>query len=165
MIAKNDEAMRSRIWKISTMVSSVLIVIIAIFLLTKLFTTNPLEGEWIDENGRIDLNIKSNGTMTMMVLDFAEATISGDDDEEEEEGGQVEVPMSYTIDKGEKTISILDNEEEMQKIADGSDGLYTAEMLENAVSSVTTSFDYSIDQDELTLTEREYGEQIVFTKK
>ena len=46
------------------------------------------------------------------------------------EGGQVEVPMSYTIDKGEKTISILDNEEEMQKIADGSDGLYTAEMLE-----------------------------------
>lgn len=81
------------------------------------------------------------------------------------EGGQVEVPMSYTIDKGEKTISILDNEEEMQKIADGSDGLYTAEMLENAVSSVTTSFDYSIDQDELTLTEREYGEQIVFTKK
>ena len=26
--------------------------------------------------------------------------------------------MSYTIDKGEKTISILDNEEEMQKIAD-----------------------------------------------
>lgn len=46
MIAKNDEAMRSRIWKISTMVSSVLIVIIAIFLLTKLFTTNPLEGSW-----------------------------------------------------------------------------------------------------------------------
>ena len=72
--------------------------------------------------------------------------------------------MSYTIDKGEKTISILDNEEELQKIADGSDGLYTAEMLENAVSSVTTSFDYSIDQDELTLTEREYGEQIVLRK-
>ena len=124
MIAKNDEAMRSRIWKISTMVSSVLIVIIAIFLLTKLFTTNPLEGSWVNEDGSLELKVQSGGE-----------------------------------------LSILDNEEEMQKIADGSDGLYTAEMLENAVSSVTTSFDYSIDQDELTLTEREYGEQIVFTKK
>ena len=152
MIAKNDEAMRSRIWKISTMVSSVLIVIIAIFLLTKLFTTNPLEGSWVNEDGSLELKVQSGGELTAVLPEFAE-------------GGQVEVPMSYTIDKVEKTISILDNEEEMQKIADGSDGLYTAEMLENAVSSVTTSFDYSIDQDELTLTEREYGEQIVFTKK
>ena len=142
MIAKNDEAMRSRIWKISTMVSSVLIVIIAIFLLTKLFTTNPLEGSWVNEDGSLELKVQSGGELTAVLPEFAE-------------GGQVEVPMSYTIDK----------EEEMQKIADGSDGLYTAEMLENAVSSVTTSFDYSIDQDELTLTEREYGEQIVFTKK
>lgn len=72
IIAKNDEEKRSRIWRIVTTVSSALIVIIGIYLLTKMFTTNPLEGEWIDENGRIDLNIKSNGTMTMMVLDFAE---------------------------------------------------------------------------------------------
>lgn len=68
IIAKNDEEKRSRIWRIVTTVSSALIVIIGIYLLTKMFTTNPLEGEWIDENGRIDLNIKSNGTMTMMVL-------------------------------------------------------------------------------------------------
>lgn len=59
IIAKNDEEKRSRIWRIVTTVSSALIVIIGIYLLTKMFTTNPLEGEWIDENGRIDLNIKS----------------------------------------------------------------------------------------------------------
>ena len=104
MIAKNDEAMRSRIWKISTMVSSVLIVIIAIFLLTKLFTTNPLEGSWVNEDGSLELKVQSGGELTAVLPEFAE-------------GGQVEVPMSYTIDKGEKTISILDNEEEMQKIA------------------------------------------------
>ena len=103
MIAKNDEAMRSRIWKISTMVSSVLIVIIAIFLLTKLFTTNPLEGSWVNEDGSLELKVQSGGELTAVLPEFAE-------------GGQVEVPMSYTIDKGEKTISILDNEEEMQKI-------------------------------------------------
>ena len=48
IIAKNDEEKRSRIWRIVTTVSSALIVIIGIYLLTKMFTTNPLEGEWID---------------------------------------------------------------------------------------------------------------------
>ena len=152
MIAKNDEAMRSRIWRVATMVSSVLIVLIAIFLLTKLFTTNPLEGSWVNEDGSLEIRFRGNGKMTAVLQEFAE-------------GGQVDVPMSYTIDKDEKTITILDDTEEMEKLADESDGLYTAEMLENAVSSVTTSFDYSVDQEELTLTEREYGEQLVFTKK
>ena len=46
MIANNDEAKRSKIWMIVTAVTSVLIVIIAIFLLTKMFTGNPLEGKW-----------------------------------------------------------------------------------------------------------------------
>ena len=46
IIAKNDEAKRSKIWTVVTLVSSVLIVLIAVFLLTKLFTTNPLEGSW-----------------------------------------------------------------------------------------------------------------------
>ena len=134
------------------MVSSVLIVIIAIFLLTKLFTTNPLEGTWVNEDGSLEIRFRNNGKMTAILPEFAE-------------DGQVDVPMSYTIDKDEKTITILDDEEEMQRLADESDGLYTAEMLENAVSSVTTSFDYSVDQEELTLTEREYGEQVIFTKK
>ena len=35
IIAKNDEAKRSKIWRIVTLVSSVLIIVIAIFLLTK----------------------------------------------------------------------------------------------------------------------------------
>ena len=68
MIAKNDEAMRSRIWKISTMVSSVLIVIIAIFLLTKLFTTNPLEGSWVNEDGSLELKVQSGGELTACLL-------------------------------------------------------------------------------------------------
>ena len=38
-------------------------------------------------------------------------------------------------------------------------------MLENALSSVITTFDYSVDHERLTLTEREYGEQMVFIKR
>ena len=44
IVAKNDEVKRSRLWRIALLVSSVLIVLVVIFLLTKLFTTNPLEG-------------------------------------------------------------------------------------------------------------------------
>lgn len=48
IIAKNDEAKRSKIWRRVVLISSILIVVTAIFLLTKLFTTNPLEGVWAD---------------------------------------------------------------------------------------------------------------------
>ena len=56
MIANNDEAKRSKIWMIVTAVTSVLIVIIAIFLLTKMFTGNPLEGKWADEDGNMKIS-------------------------------------------------------------------------------------------------------------
>ena len=67
IIAKNDEAKRSKIWRIVTLVSSVLIIVIAIFLLTKLFTANPLEGTWVDEDRSLRLSIKSNGTIDVNV--------------------------------------------------------------------------------------------------
>lgn len=152
IIAKNDEEKRSRIWRIVTTVSSALIVIIGIYLLTKMFTTNSLEGEWIDENGRIDLNIKSNGTMTMMVLDFVEED-------------RVDVNVKYSIDKDDKIITISSKDSELEKLAEKSDGHYTKEDLEAVVDTLTGTFSYSVDKKQLTLSEREYGEQMIFTKK
>lgn len=67
MIANNDEAKRSKIWTVVTAVTSVLIVIIAIFLLMKMFTGNPLEGSWTDEDGNMDLKIGRNGQMTVIL--------------------------------------------------------------------------------------------------
>lgn len=152
IIAKNDEEKRSRIWRIVITVSSALIVIIGIYLLTKMFTTNSLEGEWIDENGRIDFNIKSNGTMTMMVLDFAEED-------------RVDVNVKYSIDKDDKIITISSKDSELEKLAEKSDGRYTKEDLEAVVDTLTGTFSYSVDKKQLTLSEREYGEQMIFTKK
>lgn len=51
-----------------------------------------------------------------------------------------------------------------RKIAEKSDGQYTTETLKNAVQSIGTTFEYSIDDGTLTLTEREYGEQMMFNK-
>ena len=152
MIANNDEAKRSKIWTDVTAVTSVLIVIIAIFLLMKMFTGNPLEGSWTDEDGNMDLKIGRNGQMTVIL------PASGD-------GEETQVPMTYTLSKESKTISIQEDDNKIQEIAEKSNGQYTEETLKNAVQSIGTTFEYSIDGGTMTLTEREYGEQMMFNKK
>ena len=152
MIAHNDEAKRSKIWTVVTAVTSVLIVIIAIFLLMKMFTGNPLEGSWTDEDGNMDLKIGRDGQMTVIL------PASGD-------GEETQVPMTYTLSKESKTISIQEDDNKIQEIAEKSNGQYTEETLKNAVQSIGTTFEYSIDGGTMTLTEREYGEQMMFNKK
>ena len=152
MIANNDEAKRSKIWTVVTAVTSVLIVIIAIFLLMKMFTGNPLEGSWTDEDGNMDLEIGRNGQMTVIL------PASGD-------GEETQVPMTYMLSKESKTISIQEDDNKIQEIAEKSNGQYTEETLKNAVQSIGTTFEYSIDGGTMTLTEREYGEQMMFNKK
>ncbi len=152
MIAKNDEAKRSQIWRIVMTVSSVLIIVGAVLLLMKLFTTNPLEGEWTDEDGVFDMSISKDGTMVFTIPEAEEAV-------------SVDVNMRYTLNKEEKTITITADESGFQKLADQSQGQYTEEEIRNVLESVVTTFDYSVDQERLTLTEREYGEQLVLVKE
>lgn len=152
MIAKNDEAKRSQIWRIVMTVSSVLIIVGAVLLLMKLFTTNPLEGEWTDEDGVFDMSISKDGTMIFTIPEAEEAV-------------SVDVNMRYTLNKEEKTITITADESGFQKLADQSQGQYTEEEIRNVLESVVTTFDYSVDQERLTLTEREYGEQLVLVKE
>lgn len=151
MIAKNDEVKRSQIWRIVMTVSSVLIIVGAVLLLMKLFTTNPLEGEWTDEDGIFDMSISKDGTLVFTIP-------------EAEEAASVDVDMRYTLNKEEKTITIMADESGFQKLADQSQGQYTEDEIRNALKSVVTTFDYSVDQERLTLTEREYGEQLVLVK-
>ena len=152
IIAKNDEAKRSRIWRTATLVSSVLIIIIAVYLLTKMFTTNPLEGTWKSEDGDFTLNIGRGGTMTVMLPDVAE-------------GVDVDVKIPYALNKENKTVTIREDGPEFDRLAEKSDGAYTREMLESALANIMTTFDYSVEGERLTLTEREYGEQLTFIKK
>lgn len=133
-------------------VSSVLIIVGAVLLLMKLFTTNPLEGEWTDEDGIFDMSISKDGTLVFTIPEAEEAV-------------SVDVNMRYTLNKEEKTITIMADESGFQKLADQSQGQYTEEEIRNVLESVVTTFDYSVDQERLTLTEREYGEQLVLVKE
>lgn len=152
IIAKNDENKRSTLWMAATIGSSVVIILIAVYLLTKLFTSNPLEGSWEDEDGSLSMTIKTNGTLTVSVPELL-------DNED------VDVRMNYTLDRDEKTIAIHLDDDEFEKLLEVSDGKYTKETLSQAVDSVVTTFNYSVDRSCLTLTEREYGDQMIFLKK
>lgn len=133
-------------------VSSVLIVLIAAFFLVKMFRSNPLEGTWRNEESDMVLTIKRSNSL---IVSIPEAL----------EGEGLKVSLDYSMDKDEKTISIKMNETAKEKAVAGSDGQLTGKTIESAASAFLTTFDYSVDQKELTLTEREYGEQMMFIKE
>lgn len=152
MLSKEEEVKRSRLWRIVMTVSSILIVVIAAFFLVKMFRSNPLEGTWRSEDSDVVLIIKGNSSLTVSIPEALE-------------GEGIKMTLGYSIDKDEKTISIKMNEQAKEKAVKNSGGQLTGEMLESAMSSLLTTFDYSVDQKELTLTEREYGEQMLFIKE
>lgn len=152
MLSKEEELKRSRLWRIVITVSSVLVVVIASFFLVKMFRANPLEGTWRNEDSDMVVIIKGSNSLTVSIPEALE-------------GEGIKMTLDYSIDKDEKTISIKMDESAKEKVVKDSDGQITGEMLESAASSLLTTFDYSIDQEELTLTEREYGEQMLFVKE
>ena len=152
IIAKNDEEKRSRIWRIVTTVSSALIVIIGIYLLTKMFTTNPLEGESFDE---IVMILSS---LSMLYFTFTSTRSSS----AKSSTIIVIVPLLLML---RSILPFSSIHSELEKLAEKSDGHYTKEDLEAVVDTLTGTFSYSVDKKQLTLSEREYGEQMIFTKK
>lgn len=132
MIYENNEEKRSTLWRTVMTVSSVIIIIIVVFFIVKLFTGNPLEGTWINEDSGAVLEIRDDG----------EAVLTG---AEEGDGGE-SIPMTYTVDTKTKVFSVH------------TDSAYAEGVLSG-------SYDYNIESDTLTLTEREYGDQLMFVRE
>lgn len=152
LIAKNDEVKRSKIWRIVTTVTSILIIVIAAFFIIKLFMSNPVEGTWENTDTNLTITIKSGNTVVISIPDLAKDT-------------DVTLKMNYVLDKGGKTITIKENENAILKSAEQSKGQYTEIELKNAVSPITTTFGYSVDGEVLTLTEQDYGEQTIYQRQ
>ena len=151
-IAKSNEEKRSMAWRIVISTASVLIILIGAFFLFKMFTGNPLEGTWKSTEQQLVLTIKGNGTLLV-------------DWEEIFEDEKMTIGMEYLLDKDSKTVTFKADEEALLEAEEKSEGKYTADMLETALSEITSTYDYSVQNNQLTLTEREYGDQLVFDKK
>jgi hypothetical protein len=148
MREKNEEK-RSKAWTIVMLVSSTLIILGIVFFITKIVGSNPLEGAWYSE---------ANGYY-LEVEDENEVTLQGTFNDT-----YMEIDLYYTIDKSEKIISIKPNAESYAEAAEDSNGQMTAGELDELLTDFTVSYNYSLENDTLILTEREYGEQYIFER-
>lgn len=128
-------------------VSSILIIIIVIFFGIKLFTSNPLEGKWVNEGSGLIMQIYGDGSASMEWPD------------ETEENAVVE--LQYKVDLKTKIFTLYEGNE--NGMMQGSDEMPSESGF--AAESMKGTYDYSLEQGELTLTEREYGDQMVFERE
>lgn len=151
LIAKNDEAKRSRIWSRGMFISSVIIVFVAVYLLIKVMNENPVVGEWMDDDGNYAVNILNNGKL--YVTDYTE----GEETEELE--------LLYKIDKENRMIAISSDEKVLEDAMEASESEHAVDARETELNDQTVIFNYSVDNDQLILTEREYGDQMILIKE
>lgn len=55
MIAKNDEEKRSKAWRVVMISATIIIMLVAVFFITRLFVENPLKGTWKSEDNNMTL--------------------------------------------------------------------------------------------------------------
>ena len=149
LMRQKDEEKRSKAWTIIMLVSSVLIILGIVFFITKVVVGNPLEGEWYSKADGYHLEVEDDNEVTV------QGTFNGT---------YMEIDLQYKIDKSEKIISIKPNAESYADAAEESKGDITPGELDELLTDFTVSYNYSLENDTLTLTEREYGEQYIFTR-
>ena len=146
---EKDEEKRSKAWQIIMIVSTIAIVVGVLFFVARSVVQNPLEGEWISKEKGYYLDIDDEG----------ELTIEGTFDDV-----YMEVDLIYTLDKKEKTISLKALPGTYQEAVEDANGSVTAREVEESIESFVTSYYYSVENNILTLTERESGNKFIFER-
>lgn len=149
IIAKNDEDKRSRVWNYVTGITTVLIIIVAGYFIYQGFFGNPLEGKWKHDESDMILEVDDHNEAE---LDWKNLI----------DGKDVEVELGYTLDIKAKQITFTVKQEELDETAKELGDNVTATEVEQAINSVLTTFNYSVDGTKLTFTEWDYGDQMIF---
>ena len=153
LIAKNDEKERSFLFRIVIWTASVLIIAVAAYFLIRSFARNPIAGTWEYQDDNITMTIQSDDKVKLQFDNLQDVP-------------ELAVTMDCQVDKTEKKLVIGGlQQSEIDRILEQYDGQLTQSALDTALSMFTTSFDYSMERQTLTLTDREYGEQMIFDKK
>ena len=140
IIAKNDEDKRSRVWNYVTGITTVLIIIVVGYFIYQGFFGNPLEGKWKHDESDMILEVDDHNEAE---LDWKNLI----------DGKDVEVELGYTLDIKAKQITFTVKQEELDETAKELGDNVTASEVEQAINSVLTTFNYSVDGTELTLME------------
>ncbi|MBQ8802030.1 MAG: hypothetical protein IJZ53_00140 [Tyzzerella sp.] len=139
---QRDEKKRSILWRIVTIGSTLIIILVLGFFITDSVFGNPLEGEWIAEEKGYYLEIDDENELTV------EGTFNGKFQE---------IDLFYTMDKAAKTITIHGDAEIT--------ALWTTEETSEYGDAGSVTFEYNLERKTLVLIDPEYGNQFTFTRK
>ncbi len=145
---QRDEVKRSKAWVIVMIASSVIILLLIAFFITNFVMGNPLKGEWLEESQGYQLDIDDDEITV-------EATI---------DGAYVELDLYYTLNKEDKTITLKSSPTAIAEAADDTEGKLTAGEIDEAIKEFVATYNYSIEGGKLILSEREFGNEFVFTR-
>lgn len=120
-----------------------LLILVVVVFVFKGFSGNPIQGVWENKESGIVLEISNDETAALTWTDSEEVIV-----------------FPYELGKEEKEITFMRNAEIMSVLEDGT----ISEEQEEEVEALIDSFTYNVEGQELTLSERDFGEQIVFTK-
>lgn len=146
MLMKNNEEKRNTAWRTILTVSSVLIIIVAVFFVVKLFTDNPLEGTWTSEEG----------DLTLTFTEEKDSVFVSD--------GSIGARTECSVDKSTKVLTVHVSDELIREQVEDAGGDVTETQLSDLLDGIEGTYEYNIENTTLTLTEREYGNQMVFEK-
>lgn len=151
LIANNDEEKRSQIWRIVTVAATITIILIAGFFAIKMYTDNPLIGKWTHQGSELTMDIQKSEIIIYdgELVPNQIATYS----------------MNYELNRDAKTIHLTVGNGEISKVEKELGDMATETAVQESMQSMETTYGYSLDGDELTLTDQEYGEQMVFDKQ
>ena len=148
-LKRKDEEKRTRYWKLILITSTLAIVLVAGFFLLRSVFGNPLEGTWVSEKAGYQIEFDDENEMQI------ETTVKET---------YVEIDATYVIDKNAKTVTMRPELMSYAEAAEDAKGTVTGADIDAQLTERMTTFDYSLDGNTLTLTEREYGEQFIFTR-
>ena len=148
-IKRMSEEVRNKVGWIVFGVATILIVVVGAFFLVNNAAKNPLKGQWLSKGTGYFMDMDDDGNMEVTALI---------------DGNTIEVDAKSKIDKRAKTITISPKLMSYEEAAKESEGTLTAAEIDASLDAFMTSFDYSLENDKLTLREREYGEEIIFTR-
>lgn len=146
---EKEEQKRNVLWWVVTIGASVVILFVLLYFIAGYSAGNPLKGRWISEDTSIALEFQKDGTVIM--------------ENTEDEQNVKRIEMVYTVDRSEKIVEMQMKKQDdfsSQNVEDAEE-----EELAEAFGLVSNSFTYTIQGDTLNLTEREYGEQLEFTRE
>lgn len=154
-----NEKRRNILWRSAITISTILIVIIFVFVLQRLFLSNPLAGQWSYMSGDLTMKIETDEEVVFLW-------------KSEETQKEVSFDVPYKLDRKEKIITFSPESKGLEEIpgfSEESVNVVDEETNEqkNRIEGYEkkASYIYSVENNQLTLTGREYGEQLVFEKK